>query len=133
MLTLKIFDTSTISIGKQPENSLTIYVTGEMISVQELIRLRIFKEVEEYNQKQPEVFRMLIQPQEAERVLNGYKLNRPRQIDPQAQYEKALEAFRSNGFIMLVDDRQVGSLDEKISLRPETKVNFLKLVPLVGG
>jgi hypothetical protein len=34
---------------------------------------------------------------------------------------------------MLVDDRQVESLDEEITLQPNTRVSFLRLTPLVGG
>jgi hypothetical protein len=134
MLTLlKIFDTTTASIGKKPENSFTVYVSGETITVRELIRLRIFQEVEAYNQRQPEVFRMLVQPGEAEQTLNGFKFRQPHRVDPQAQYEKAIQAYENYGFIVLVDDQQANALDGTISLRPETAVTFLKLVPLVGG
>ena len=134
MLTsLKIFDTTTASIGKKPENSFTVRVAGETIRVRELIRLRIFQEVEDYNNRQPAVFKMLVQPGETERTLNGFKFHKPRPVDPQAQFEKAIEAFEGNGFIVLVDDRQVNTLDDEIALRPETSVTFLKLIPLVGG
>jgi hypothetical protein len=54
-------------------------------------------------------------------------------VNPETQYEKALEAFVGNGFIVLVDNRQVENLDDEIALHPETSVTFLKLVPLVGG
>ena len=134
MLTLlKVFDTTTASIGKKPENSFTVYVSGETITARELIRLRIFQEVEKYNEQKPEVFRMLVQPGQAEQTLNGYKFPRPQHVDPQVQFEKAIQSFENIGFIVLVDDQQVSSLDEAISLRPETSVTFLKLVPLVGG
>jgi hypothetical protein len=133
MLTsLKISDLTTASIGK-PEHTFTVHVSGETITARELIKLRVFQEVENYNQAKPEVFQMLVQPGEAERTLNGFKFSKPRQVDPQAQFEKAIQAFESNGFLVLVDDRQVESLDDEIALRPETKVSFLKLVPLVGG
>jgi len=133
MLTsLNIFDTNTVSIGK-PENMLTVRVSGENISVRELLRLRISQEVEAYNQNQPAVFRMLVQPHEAERTLNGFRLPTPRFIDPQTQFEKAIEAFEGNGFVVLVDERQVVSLETQIALRPETTITFLKLIPLVGG
>jgi hypothetical protein len=134
MLTLlKIFDTTTASIGKKSEGIFTVYVSGETITVRELIRLRIFQEVEKYNETQPAVFRMLVQPGEAEQTLNGFKFRQPRQVDPQAQYEKAIQAYENNGFIVLVDDQQAGSLDDTIRLRPETSVTFLKLLPLLGG
>jgi hypothetical protein len=134
MLTsLKIFDTSIAGIGKQPENSFTVHVTGESISVRELIRLRIFQEVEDFNKRQPAVFNMLVQPGDTERTLNGYKFHKPHPINPQAQFEKAIEAFDGNGFIVLVDEKQVDRLEDEIALHPETSVTFLKLVPLVGG
>ena len=133
MLTsLKISDLTTASIGK-PEHTFTVHVTGETVSVRELIRARVFQEVEEYNSKTPENFRMLVQPGEAERTLKGFKFSKPRQVDPQAQFEKAIQAFEGNGFLVLVDDRQVESLEDEIALHPETSVSFLKLVPLVGG
>jgi hypothetical protein len=133
MLTsLKISDLTTASIGK-PEHTFTVHVSGETITARELIRTRVFQEVEEYNQELPAAFRMLVQPSEAERTLNGFKFSKPRQVDPQAQFEKAIQAFEGNGFLVLVNERQVDSLDDEIALRPETEVSFLKLVPLVGG
>jgi hypothetical protein len=133
MLTsLKISDLTTASIGK-PEHTFTVHVSGETITVCELIRLRVFQEVEEFNNQQPTVFRMLVQPGETEQTLNGFKFKKPRQVDPQKQFDKAIEAFEGNGFLVLVDDRQVETLDDEIALRPETEVSFLKLVPLVGG
>ena len=133
MLTsLKISDLTTASIGK-PEHTFTVHVTGETVTVRELIRARVFQEVENFNREQPAIFRMLVQPGEAERTLNGFKFSKPRQVDPQAQFEKAIQAFEGNAFIVLVDDRQVETLDDEIALRPETSVSFLKLIPLVGG
>jgi hypothetical protein len=76
---------------------------------------------------------MLVQPSDTERTLNGFKFHKPRLVDPETQFEKAIEAFQGNGFIILVDDRQVDSLETEIPLYPETSVTFLKLVPLVGG
>ena len=133
MLTkLLIRDETTASLGKT-EHTFTVHVSGEKISVRELIRQRVLQEVEEFNHRQPAVFRMLIQPSDAERTLNGFKFHKPRLVDPLKQYEKAVEAFEGNGFIVLVDDHQIESLDTEITLHPETSVTFLKLVPLVGG
>ena len=133
MLTeLLIRDETTVSLGKT-EHRFTVHVSGEKISVRELIRLRVNQEVEEFNSRQPAVFRMLVQPNDTERTLNGYKFHKPRLVDAMTQYDKAIEAFEGNGFIVLVDDYQIESLDDEIALRPETSVTFLKLVPLVGG
>lgn len=133
MLTkLLIRDETTASLGKT-EHTFTVHVSGENISVRDLIRQRVSQEVEEYNRHQPAVFRMLVQPNNTEKTLNGFKFSKPRLVDPDAQYEKAIEAFEGNAFIVLVDNLQVENLDTQISLRPETSVTFLKLVPLVGG
>lgn len=133
MLTkLLIRDETTASLGKT-EHTFTVHVSGENISVRDLIRQRVSQEVEEYNRHQPAVFRMLVQPNNTEKTLNGFKFSKPRLVDPEAQYEKAIEAFEGNAFIVLVDNLQVENLDTQISLRPETSVTFLKLVPLVGG
>ena len=133
MLTeLLIRDETTASLGKA-EHTFTVHVSGETISVHELIRQRVYQEVEQFNSRQPAVFRMLVQPNDTERTLNGFKFHKPRLVDPDTQFEKAIQAFQENGFIILVDDRQVESLETEIALYPETSVTFLKLVPLVGG
>jgi hypothetical protein len=133
MLTeLLIRDESTASLGKT-EHTFTVHVSGEKFSIRELIRQRVVQEVEEYNNRQPAVFRMLVQPNDTERTLNGFKFHKPRLVNPVTQYEKAIEAFEGNGFIVLVDDNQIERLDDEIALHPETSVTFLKLVPLVGG
>ncbi|PYC69787.1 hypothetical protein C7C46_27885 [Streptomyces tateyamensis] len=108
-------------------------IAEERLTVRELIRRRVFQEVAEYNARTPEVFQGLVQPQDTERVLNGYALRTPRRIDPEAQSELALQAFAGNGFLVLVGDRQVVDPDQEVDLVLGTVVTFLKLVPLVGG
>ena len=105
---------------------------GEM-TVRELIRRRVRAEVEAFNQRDEVVFRGLVQPGETERTLNGFRMKRHRAVDAEEQCRRALEAFERNGFFLLVGDRQVESLDEVIPLRDGLEVEFLRLVPLVGG
>jgi hypothetical protein len=128
--TLTIHDETT---SGQKTNSFTLDCLTERMTVRELIRARIYEEVQDYNQKQPEYFRGLVEPTNAERVLNGYKLKARRQIDWQEQYQRALEAFGRNGFFILVGDKQAESLDQEFEVEVDTEVSFVKLVPLVGG
>ncbi len=130
--TLTIRDETTSSFGGGNEE-FTLDVPTERITVRELIRARVYGEVRDYNHRQPEYFRGLVQPTDAERTLNGFKVQRRRRIDPHKQFEGAIESFYRNGFLILVNDRQVDELEEEIEIRPETTVTFLKLVPLVGG
>ena len=117
-------------------NELTLDLLDETITVRELIRSRVYQEVQDYNLRQRQggaSFQGLVTPTGAERTLNGVRLRIPRDIDWQQQFDKACHAFTRNGFFILIDDRQAESLDEIISLRHDTQVSFVKLVPLVGG
>jgi hypothetical protein len=130
---LKIRDETTLSLGGDDERDFTLDVPDERITVRQLIRARVHREVYDYNLDLPEYFHGLIQPSDAERSLNGFKMRKRRSIDPEKQFELAKRAFYTNEFILLVDDRQVDELEEEIEVRPDTTVTFLKLVPLVGG
>ena len=131
-VTLTIRDETTFSFG-HTDQVFTINFPDARITAGELIRERVRQEVEDYNSRQPEYFRGLVEPTGAERALNGYRLRKVRMLDWEEQYESAIDAFARNGFILLVDDRQVEDLDKTIEIAPETSVTFLKLVPLVGG
>lgn len=106
---------------------------NDRLSVRELIRSRVYQEVQDFNQQQPEFFRGLVQPTDAEQTLNGFKLRKRKPVDWKTQFEKALSAFETNQIIILVDEKQANSLDEEIELRPGTHVSFLRLTLLVGG
>ena len=128
--TLTIHDETT---SGQKTNTFTIDCLTERLTVRDLIKARIYQEVQDYNLKEPEYFRGLVEPTNAERVLNGYKLKARRKIDWQEQYQRALESFERNGFFVLVGDRQAESLNQDFEVKVDTEVSFVKLVPLVGG
>ena len=131
--TLKIRDETTFNLGDDDDRGFLLDVQDERITVRELIRTRVYREVREYNLDQPEYFHGLVQPSNAERTLNGFKMRKRRKIDPERQFQLAITAFYRNGFIVLLGDRQVDELEEEVAVRPDTTVTFLKLVPLVGG
>jgi hypothetical protein len=112
---------------------ITLEVASETITVQELIRARVYAEVEAYNKKKPGLFNGLVQPAEAERVLNGYRLQKSRAIDAEKQYYIALDAFQKNGFFILVDQYQVSELQEPIIVNEDSRLSFVRMTPLVGG
>jgi len=101
------------------------------LTLREIIRLRVQQEVARFNKSDYEMFQGLVQPEESERVLNGVR-TRP-VLDPQKQFAKAITAFKGNGFLVLLDDRQIMDLDEALHLTAQSKITFLRLVPLVGG
>jgi len=110
-----------------------VQIPAACTTVREILRARVRQEVERYNETLPDTFHGLVQPEESERILNGFRLGTPRLLDWEAQFRKACSSFERNGFLVLVDDRQITSLDEPVEVRSDSEVTFLKLVPLMGG
>jgi hypothetical protein len=131
---------TTITIGDESVGgstyTMTLSVPSESITVRELIRARVYQEVAEYNDRQPSEFRLLVQPTDSEQTLNGFRMRKTRKvnrIDPDEQFDRAVQAFQGNGVILLIDNKQAESLEQRVRLTSETRVTFLRLVPLVGG
>jgi hypothetical protein len=103
------------------------------VTVKEIIETRVIQEVNTYNKKKPEYFHGLVQPVDAEKTLNGYKLKTRKEVDPEKQVYIALDAFKKNNFFVLIDSYQSESLEQVVTLKADTEINFLKLTPLVGG
>jgi hypothetical protein len=116
-----------------PLHEWALEVLTERLTVRELIRSRVYQEVQDHNRHQSAEYRGLVQPEGSERTLNGWRLKQARPIDWQQQFEKALEAFEGNRVLILINDRQAEALDEEFEVRPDTAVTFLRLTPLVGG
>jgi hypothetical protein len=122
----------------QSLHELSLDFLTERITVRELIRERVHHEVKEFNRRQSDrVFRGLVQPTNAEQVLNGhrteYRLKQHRPIDWEAQFALALDGFAKNRFFVVIDEKQAETLDQEFVIGPDTEVSFVKLVPLVGG
>lgn len=105
----------------------------DRVTLRELIRRRINQEIAEFNAAGTAIFRGLVRPSPAERTPDGYRLRPSRRVDPDEEFARAVEAFGRNGFVVLVGDHQVLSLDEEIDLAGNAELTILKLVPLVGG
>jgi hypothetical protein len=102
-------------------------------TLRDLIRARLQQEVERYNQALPEIFQGLVQPEESEQILNGFRLKTKRPLDWEVQCRRAWSSFEKNGFLVLVDGKQVTELDAQFDLQENSEIDFIKLVPLVGG
>lgn len=119
-------------------NELPIEFPSERVTARELIRERVYQEVQDFNRREDErIFRGLVQPTDAERILNGprteYRLKKHRVIEWKVQFEKATEAFDNNVFLILINDEQAENLDQTFVIDRGTQVSFVKLTLLVGG
>lgn len=114
-------------------HEISIGFKRDTVTVQEIIEARVRQEVANYNNKLPEYFNGLIEPTDAEKTVNGYKLRTKKPIDAEKQVYVALDAFQKNGFFVLINNLQSTSLNDTIELNKTTHVSFVKLTPLVGG
>ena len=114
-------------------NETPLEFKDEIVSVREIITERVLQEVENYNYKLPEYFQGLVEPNDSEKTLNGFKLKPKIQIDGEKQVYVALDAFQKNGYFLIINDSQAESLEQMVTLRHDTVVSFIKLTPLVGG
>lgn len=129
-LTLKIKDET--AAGKV-YHEINLSFTSEIVTVKDIITARVIAEVQTYNDKLPEYFNGLVQPNDAEKTLNGFRIKQKRKIDPEQQVYAALNAFNNNAFFLLIDNIQAESLDQMIVINKDTVASFVKLTPLVGG
>ncbi|MGB0522174.1 MAG: hypothetical protein ACPGJS_04400 [Flammeovirgaceae bacterium] len=113
-------------------NELLLELEQEVITVKELIRLRVKSEVDRYNTEKEERFQGLVQPTALEERLNQSQ-SKKRLVDAEKQFYVAMEAFQNNGFFVLIDNQQVTDPEEEVIITDHTSVSFIKLTPLVGG
>lgn len=117
-------------------HSWDISVENEMMTLQELIMLRVKEEIRRRTEASTAMYFNIYQElTEAEQKLNPQKhdkINREAP-DPEAYGYRALDAFKRNAFFVLIGNKQVENLDEVIDLRRENPISFVRLTPLVGG
>ncbi len=130
MAIVSVIDETTAGDRSQ---GLTLEFLSEKVSVRELIRSRVYQEVTEHNARQALSRVPLVQPTPDERALNSKDVSLGKRVDWERQFELALRAFESNGFLLFAGATQLVDLDEEIELRHDTEITFLRLVPLVGG
>jgi hypothetical protein len=80
-----------------------------------------------------DLIRGRLQQEESEQILNGFRMKTKRPLDWEVQCRRAYSSFEKNGFLVLVDGKQVTKLDSRIDLHEDSEIDFIKLVPLVGG
>ncbi|WP_089935524.1 hypothetical protein [Candidatus Entotheonella palauensis] len=49
------------------------------------------------------------------------------------EIQRAQQAFAARDFMIVIDDRQVWEADTIVNIRPGMRVEFIKILPLVGG
>jgi hypothetical protein len=109
------------TLDGRPLQERAIDLLSERTSVRELIRGYVYQEVTEHNAR-------LLQ-----RHAQSGQGNSPARVEWEPQVRKALAAFGTHALVVVVDDKQVETLDEEIDVRLGSSVTFLRLMPLQGG
>jgi hypothetical protein len=116
-------------------DEILVQLEHEMMTVGELIRLKVGYEIAKHNETIQAENRGYFHSTES--ALNGkdsqQAIVQRRQADMEQETYKAWEAFQQNQLVILVDNRQVDSLEEEILCEADTQVSFVRLTQLVGG
>ncbi|WP_010581727.1 hypothetical protein [Schlesneria paludicola] len=114
--------------------------SDEPQSVRELISQIVREQVHKFEdrQQQGQFLRVLTEKEISAGVDRGKidsgKSDVPLQpVDVDAAIETALVAFQDGLYLVVIDDVQVQSLDERRSLKPESHITFVRLTLLAGG
>ncbi len=119
--------------GGKTFHSVQIELSTSLVTVGEIIEKRVTAEVNQYNKKRNENYYGLVQPDGAEVILNGFRLQKFRPLSSEKQIQIAKDAFLQNAFFMLIDNIQAESLGQTFVLHQQSEISFIKLTPLVGG
>lgn len=138
-MTLTIRDVSTDTPGDGDSFELT--VPSERMTVRELIRERVYQEVDDHNRLLRAMSQNGIDPAAYPGFRGLVRQSFPsnegsagvRFVDWHEQFAIATDAFTKRRFLLLVGDHQANELDEMLTVSPSTEVTFVRLVLLVGG
>ena len=129
-------------VGHPERQSFQLKLVSERIVAREIVTSHVRAEVERQNddlirnrRDYQRVASILVgsHSHPIERALNGRTTRKPKLFDPEAEIESALAGIESNQIIMLFDDAQVEDLDQELTVTENSRVTFLRMVPLVGG
>ena len=102
------------------------------LTVRELIAHKVRQEIEEVcTHRRPDISGEYRTPEE----LLGVTTSTSRVVPGTAAGEiaRAQQAFAARAYMIVVDNQRVWEPDTLLTLRPETQVEFIKILPLVGG
>lgn len=55
------------------------------------------------------------------------------QLEIEQQIEQAITLFKTQRFVVVVDDQQIQSLEQNFVITEHSVIQFIRLIPLIGG
>lgn len=129
-------------VGQTQRQAFTLRLASERVSARDVIAKHVREEVDRLNDlarrrhaEHDRVASFLVgdHSHELERKLNKPNPRSPKVLDAAKEVESALEAIEARKVIVLFDDFEVEDLDADLTMTDQSKITFLRLVPLVGG
>ena len=110
-------------------SDVRLVLPAARLTVRELIALKVRQEVEEcLNQQRSALSGEYLAPEE---LLGTVSSTPPGPV--RDEIVRAQQAFAARAYMIVVDNRRVWGLEEVLTLGPTTQVEFIKILPLVGG
>jgi hypothetical protein len=101
------------------------------LTVRELIRHKVEQEVADYlAHVRPGISGEYLSPETL------IKARTPEALVPDAvavEIARAQQAFAARDYMIVIDDQRIMDADTVVTLSPQTRVEFIKILPLVGG
>jgi hypothetical protein len=99
------------------------------LAVRELIAHKVRQEVEEcLTHQRSALSGEYLAPEDLLRAVPGATLS-----PVGDEIVRAQQAFAARAYMIVVDNRRVWDLEDVLTLDPTTRVEFIKILPLVGG
>lgn len=125
---------STIIFGLpsgQRTDRLCLTVLMDALSLRDLIAHKIRQEVAECQaQQRPGLSGEHCLPETLIRARSRQALS-PGSVE--AEIARAQQAFAARDYMIVIDNQRIDDLDAMVALSPDTRIEFIKILPIVGG
>jgi hypothetical protein len=130
-IAVKIIDRETVG---NSETVFKLHLVSETITIGDLIAERVRDEVRKFNKNPDAYITSLVMPNAIKNpsIVSKRKHRMP-EIDPERHVRTAIESFNQGEFFLFVDHQQYLDIEDKVSLTQQSTVEFIRLIPLVGG
>jgi len=125
-------------LGKKRIRTVPYRISAEVKTLADLIRATVTNEVERFNasRAEPKLFAFLtpaeIQAQSQDGKVGFGDIANTDEADLEQAIEVALQAHADGVFLVFIDDEEIRSLDEELTLEEGSEVTFLRLTFLTG-
>ena len=132
--------------GQKTNESVDLNIPTLDLSAKELISYSVINYISELKLKQQlssvecleTLNRKFLRDEDVRAQKAAGKVAMPEQkkelkIDNNKEVQKALKAFEKQVYFLLVDGKQLTKLNDKVNLKENSKVFFLRMVQLQGG